>query len=73
MLQAFIADFYIFYLNVMYTLHEQPALPLDVDPREPEYMESERHYIIPEGVRPILRTFRIEVQQPRYKKTRKDH
>lgn len=46
----------------MYITHEQPVLPLDVVPREPEYMESERHYIIPEGVRPILRKFRIEVQ-----------
>lgn len=40
----------------------QPTLPLVVDPREPQYLEEERHYIIPEGVRPVLRQFRIEVR-----------
>uniref|UniRef100_A0A3B1KAX2 Fer-1 like family member 4 n=1 Tax=Astyanax mexicanus TaxID=7994 RepID=A0A3B1KAX2_ASTMX len=37
------------------------TLPLDVDPREPEYLEAEKCYIIPEGVRPVLKKFRIEV------------
>jgi len=40
----------------------QPTLPLDVDPKEPQYIKEECHYIIPEGVRPVLRQYRIEVQ-----------
>ncbi|XP_060713707.1 fer-1-like protein 4 [Tachysurus vachellii] len=39
----------------------EPVLPLDVEPREPDYFESGSRYIIPEGVRPVLRKFRIEV------------
>lgn len=32
-----------------------------MDPQELTYLEEERCYIIPEGVRPVLKTFRIEV------------
>ncbi|XP_063071629.1 fer-1-like protein 4 [Engraulis encrasicolus] len=39
----------------------EPSLPADVEPREPEFLLEERCYIIPEGVRPVLRKFRIEV------------
>lgn len=39
----------------------QPCLPKSVDPTELTFIEDERYYIIPEGVRPVLRTFRIEV------------
>jgi len=36
-------------------------LPSSVDPQELTYLEEERCYVIPEGVRPVLKTFRIEV------------
>lgn len=32
-----------------------------MDPKELTYLEEEKSYIIPEGVRPVLKTFRIEV------------
>lgn len=41
----------------------QPALPLDVDPKEPERSGEESRYIIPVGIRPMLRKYRIEVQK----------
>lgn len=41
----------------------QPCLPSSVDPQELTYLEDERCYIIPDGVRPVLKTFRIEVSQ----------
>ncbi|CAF91570.1 unnamed protein product, partial [Tetraodon nigroviridis] len=39
----------------------EPCLPQSVDPQELTFIEEEKCYIIPEGVRPVLRTFRIEV------------
>ncbi|XP_070758115.1 fer-1-like protein 4 [Enoplosus armatus] len=39
----------------------EPCLPSSVDPQELMYLEEERFYLIPEGVRPVLKTFRIEV------------
>ncbi|KAK3536663.1 hypothetical protein QTP86_015460, partial [Hemibagrus guttatus] len=48
-------------IELDYSGFGEPVLPLDVEPREPEYFESDRRYIIPEGVRPVLRKFRIEV------------
>ncbi|XP_066527462.1 fer-1-like protein 4 [Hoplias malabaricus] len=49
-------------IELDYTGIGEPTLPLDVDPREPDYMDAEdERYIIPEGVRPVLRKFRIEV------------
>ncbi|KAM8947023.1 fer-1-like protein 4 isoform 2-T2 [Pelodytes ibericus] len=40
----------------------EPTIPDNVEPKEPEFMndESER-YIIPRGIRPVLKEFRIEV------------
>uniref|UniRef100_A0A8C5QKH4 C2 domain-containing protein n=1 Tax=Leptobrachium leishanense TaxID=445787 RepID=A0A8C5QKH4_9ANUR len=40
----------------------EPTIPDFVEPKEPEFMhdESER-YIIPRGIRPVLKEFRIEV------------
>uniref|UniRef100_A0A673IGM9 Copine-3-like n=1 Tax=Sinocyclocheilus rhinocerous TaxID=307959 RepID=A0A673IGM9_9TELE len=48
-------------IELDYSSFGEPALPLDVDPKEPQYMEEECYYIIPEGVRPVLRKYRIEV------------
>ncbi|TNM89206.1 hypothetical protein fugu_005461 [Takifugu bimaculatus] len=39
----------------------EPCLPKSVDPQELTFIEDERYYIIPDGVRPVLKTFRIEV------------
>ncbi|KAM5135525.1 fer-1-like protein 4 [Mantella aurantiaca] len=40
----------------------EPALPEYVTPKEPEYMdETIDRYIIPKGIRPVLKEFRIEV------------
>uniref|UniRef100_A0A8C6SU99 Fer-1 like family member 4 n=1 Tax=Neogobius melanostomus TaxID=47308 RepID=A0A8C6SU99_9GOBI len=38
----------------------EPRLPYSLDPQELEYAED-RTFLIPEGVRPVLKTFRIEV------------
>ncbi|XP_069809267.1 fer-1-like protein 4 [Dendropsophus ebraccatus] len=44
------------------TYMREPALPDYVKPREPEYIdETMERYIIPEGIRPVLKEFRIEV------------
>lgn len=48
-------------IELDYASFGEPALPFDVDPKEPEYTEEDRRYIIPEGVRPVLRKYRIEV------------
>lgn len=39
-------------------------MPNDVDPKEPDYLGDPRsgRFIIPEGIRPILKEFRIEVK-----------
>ncbi|KAF0034740.1 hypothetical protein F2P81_012498 [Scophthalmus maximus] len=39
----------------------EPCLPSSVDPQELTYVEEQKYYAIPEGVRPVLKTFRIEV------------
>lgn len=41
----------------------QPSVPEDVEPKEPDYLEDPRagRFIIPEGIRPVLKEFRIEV------------
>ncbi|KAM4587956.1 fer-1-like protein 4 [Odontesthes bonariensis] len=39
----------------------EPCLPISVDPQELTYMDEQRSYNIPEGVQPVLKTFRIEV------------
>uniref|UniRef100_A0A3Q3GVR7 Fer-1-like protein 4 n=1 Tax=Kryptolebias marmoratus TaxID=37003 RepID=A0A3Q3GVR7_KRYMA len=38
----------------------QPCLPISVDPQDLSYDDEQRSFIIPEGVRPVLKTFRIE-------------
>ncbi|XP_045079897.1 fer-1-like protein 4 [Coregonus clupeaformis] len=48
-------------IELDYSSFGEPSLPADVDPREPEYLKEEKHYIIPAGVRPVLKKFRIEV------------
>lgn len=41
----------------------QPSVPDDVEPKEPNYLGDPRagRFIIPEGIRPVLKEFRIEV------------
>lgn len=43
----------------------QPSVPVDVEPKEPDYLEDTRagRFIIPEGIRPVLKEFRIEVHR----------
>ncbi|MED6256247.1 hypothetical protein ATANTOWER_022526, partial [Ataeniobius toweri] len=38
-----------------------PCLPISVDPQKLTYLDEQRYYVIPEGVQPVLKTFRIEV------------
>jgi len=42
----------------------QPSVPEDVEPKEPHYLGDPRagRFIIPEGIRPALKEFRIEVR-----------
>ncbi|XP_034440467.1 fer-1-like protein 4 [Hippoglossus hippoglossus] len=48
-------------IELDYSGFGEPCLPSSTDPQELTYIEEERYYIIPEGVRPVLKTFRIEV------------
>ncbi|XP_071016401.1 fer-1-like protein 4 [Oncorhynchus clarkii lewisi] len=48
-------------IELDYSSFGEPSLPADVYPREPEYLKEEKCYIIPDGVRPVLKKFRIEV------------
>ncbi|CAJ1052063.1 fer-1-like protein 4 [Xyrichtys novacula] len=48
-------------IELDYTKFGEPSLPSSVEPKELTYLEEQRCYIIPEGVRPVLKTFRIEV------------
>ncbi|XP_028854835.1 fer-1-like protein 4 isoform X2 [Denticeps clupeoides] len=48
-------------IELDYASFGEPSLSADVEPREPEFLREERYYVIPEGVRPVLRKFRIEV------------
>ncbi|XP_023271889.1 fer-1-like protein 4 [Seriola lalandi dorsalis] len=48
-------------IELDYSGFGEPCLPSSLDPQELSYMEEQRCYIIPDGVRPVLRTFRIEV------------
>lgn len=59
-ISAVVGKVYSFWLYFS-SLSTQPSLPADVDPREPEYLKEEKYYIIPDGVRPVLKKFRIEV------------
>lgn len=42
----------------------QPSVPEDVEPKEPDYLGDPHagRFIIPEGIRPVLKEFRIEVR-----------
>ncbi|XP_039653756.1 fer-1-like protein 4 [Perca fluviatilis] len=48
-------------IELDYSGFGEPCVPGSVDPQELTYLEDQRGYIIPEGVRPVLKTFRIEV------------
>ncbi|XP_008318944.1 fer-1-like protein 4 [Cynoglossus semilaevis] len=48
-------------IELDYSCFGEPGLPKTVDPQELTLKEDERYYNIPEGVRPVLKTFRIEV------------
>ncbi|XP_051271745.1 fer-1-like protein 4 [Dicentrarchus labrax] len=48
-------------IELDYSGFGEPRLPVSVDPQELTCQEEQGFYIIPEGVRPVLRTFRIEI------------
>ncbi|KAM6946878.1 fer-1-like protein 4 [Lycodopsis pacificus] len=48
-------------IELDYSGFGEPCLPSSVEPKELTYLEEQKCYIIPEGVRPVLKTFRIEV------------
>ncbi|KAM9410752.1 fer-1-like protein 4 isoform 2-T2 [Pholidichthys leucotaenia] len=48
-------------IELDYSGFVEPHLPKSVDPQELSYSDDKRFYVIPEGVRPVLKTFRIEV------------
>ncbi|XP_037622050.1 fer-1-like protein 4 [Sebastes umbrosus] len=48
-------------IELDYSAFGEPSVPSSVDPQELTYLEEQEFYIIPEGVRPVLKTFRIEV------------
>ncbi|XP_068598130.1 fer-1-like protein 4 [Brachionichthys hirsutus] len=39
----------------------EPCLSVSVDPQELTFLDDKKYYIIPEGIQPVLRTFRIEM------------
>ncbi|XP_043946076.1 fer-1-like protein 4 [Protopterus annectens] len=52
-------------LELDYSGYLEPLLPDDVEPKQLEHVKDEEtlqsYYIIPEGIRPVLKEFRIEV------------
>ncbi|KAF7238942.1 Fer-1-like protein 4, partial [Varanus komodoensis] len=50
-------------IELDYSGYLEPSVPNDVDPKEPEYLGDPRsgRFVIPEGIRPILKEFRIEI------------
>ncbi|XP_033995078.1 fer-1-like protein 4 isoform X1 [Trematomus bernacchii] len=48
-------------IELDYSSFGEPRVPSSVDPQELTYLQEQRYYNIPEGVRPVLKTFRIEV------------
>uniref|UniRef100_G1KWU1 C2 domain-containing protein n=1 Tax=Anolis carolinensis TaxID=28377 RepID=G1KWU1_ANOCA len=50
-------------IELDYSGYLEPSVPNDVDPKEPEYLGDPRsgRFIIPDGIRPILKEFRIEI------------
>ncbi|KAI4827274.1 hypothetical protein KUCAC02_030683, partial [Chaenocephalus aceratus] len=47
-------------IELDYSSFGEPCIPSSVDPQELTYLQEQRYYNIPEGVRPVLKTFRIE-------------
>nr|XP_056700148.1 fer-1-like protein 4 [Euleptes europaea] len=50
-------------IELDYSGYLEPSVPQDVEPKEPEYLGDPRsgRFVIPEGIRPILKEFRIEI------------
>ncbi|NWY36830.1 FR1L4 protein, partial [Sylvia atricapilla] len=50
-------------IELDYSGYLEPSVPVDVEPKEPDYLEDPRagRFIIPEGIRPVLKEFRIEI------------
>ncbi|XP_032930543.1 fer-1-like protein 4 [Catharus ustulatus] len=50
-------------IELDYRGYLEPSVPEDVEPKEPDYLEDPRagRFIIPEGIRPVLKEFRIEI------------
>ncbi|NXC43316.1 FR1L4 protein, partial [Penelope pileata] len=50
-------------IELDYSGYLEPSVPEDVEPKEPSYLGDPRagQFIIPEGIRPVLKEFRIEI------------
>ncbi|NXR54428.1 FR1L4 protein, partial [Hippolais icterina] len=50
-------------IELDYSGYLEPSVPVEVEPKEPNYLEDPRagRFIIPEGIRPVLKEFRIEI------------
>ncbi|KAM3850594.1 fer-1-like protein 4 [Diretmus argenteus] len=48
-------------IELDYSGFGEPCLPSSVDPQDLSFLPDQRRFIIPDGIRPVLRTFRIEV------------
>ncbi|XP_071615826.1 fer-1-like protein 4 [Heliangelus exortis] len=50
-------------IELDYSGYLEPSVPEDVEPKEPNYLGDPRagRFIIPEGIRPLLKEFRIEI------------
>ncbi|NWU99342.1 FR1L4 protein, partial [Upupa epops] len=50
-------------IELDYSGYLEPSLPRDVEPKEPNYLGDPiaGQFIIPEGIRPVLKEFRIEI------------
>ncbi|XP_067402968.1 fer-1-like protein 4 [Emydura macquarii macquarii] len=50
-------------IELDYSGYLEPSVPQDVEPKEPDFLEDpySGRFIIPEGIRPILKEFRIEI------------
>ncbi|XP_047438117.1 fer-1-like protein 4 [Mugil cephalus] len=48
-------------IELDYSVFGEPCLPNSVDPQEFNYEDDQNYYVIPKGIRPVLKLFRIEV------------
>uniref|UniRef100_A0A8C5TYN9 C2 domain-containing protein n=1 Tax=Malurus cyaneus samueli TaxID=2593467 RepID=A0A8C5TYN9_9PASS len=50
-------------IELDYSGYLEPSVPEDVEPKEPDYLEDPcaGRFIIPKGIRPVLKEFRIEI------------